>query len=203
MNDHRYVAFVVVIVEPSIMCGNEWSCDYDKRNISMIIHYHTEYLVQLWQRQTEHIHDHSLPHRINQVLCLVMNDHGYVSFVVVIAEPSIMSGNEWSWICSVCRSHRHNTWFKHDHDKRNISMIIHYHTEYLVQLWLRQTEHIHDHSLPHRILGSTKVFCVVMNDHGYVPFVVVMFEPSIMSGNEWSWICFVCRSHDWTKYFVW
>jgi hypothetical protein len=29
---------------------------------------------------------------------------------------------------------------------------------------------------------------VVMNDHGYVPFVVVMFEPSIMCGNELSWI---------------
>jgi hypothetical protein len=25
---------------------------------------------------------------------------------------------------------------------------------------------------------------VVMNDHGYVPFVVVIGEPSIMCGNE-------------------
>jgi hypothetical protein len=25
---------------------------------------------------------------------------------------------------------------------------------------------------------------VVMNDHGYVSFVVVMFEPSILCGNE-------------------
>jgi hypothetical protein len=25
---------------------------------------------------------------------------------------------------------------------------------------------------------------VVMNDHGYVPFVVVMVEPSILCGNE-------------------
>jgi hypothetical protein len=54
----------------------------------------------------------------------------------------------WSFITT------QNTWFKHDYDKWNISMIIHYHTEYLVQPWLRQTEHIHDHSLPHRILGS-------------------------------------------------
>jgi hypothetical protein len=30
----------------------------------------------------------------------------------------------------------------------------------------------------------SQVLCVVMNDHGYVPFVVVMFEPSIMCGNE-------------------
>jgi hypothetical protein len=29
-----------------------------------------------------------------------------------------------------------------------------------------------------------QVFCVVMDDHGYVLFVVVMFEPSIMCGNE-------------------
>jgi hypothetical protein len=34
----------------------------------MIIHYHTEYLVE------------------------VMNDHGYVSFVVVIVKPSIRCG---------------------------------------------------------------------------------------------------------------
>jgi hypothetical protein len=96
----------------------------------------------------------------------------------------------------------------------------HYHTEYLVQLWLRQAKYIHDHSLPHRILGSTlittngtytwsfitclnQVFCVVMNDHGYVSFVVVMVEPSILCGNEWSWICFLCRNQGWTKYSVW
>jgi hypothetical protein len=116
-----------------------------------------------------------------------MSDHGYVSFVVVIVEPSILCGNGI--------------------DKRNKSMIIHYHTEYLVQLWLRLRKHIHDHSLPHRILGSTlittngmnQVFCVVMNDHGYVSLVVVIVEPSILCGNEWSWICFVCRSHVWTK----
>jgi len=29
-----------------------------------------------------------------------------------------------------------------------------------------------------------QVFCVVMNDHGYVPFVVVIVEPSILCGNE-------------------
>jgi hypothetical protein len=128
-------------------------------------------LVQLWLRQTKHIHDHSLPHRIlgstmtttketnpwsfitthntwfNQ-FCVVMNDHGYVSFVVVIVEPSILCGDEWSWICFVCRI---NVWTKYS----VISMIIHYQTEYLVQLWLRLTEHIHDHSLPHRIPGST------------------------------------------------
>jgi hypothetical protein len=34
-----------------------------------------------------------------------MNDHGYVSFVLVIVEPSILCGNECSWICSVCRSY--------------------------------------------------------------------------------------------------
>jgi uracil-DNA glycosylase len=106
--------------------------DYDKRNISMIIHYHTEYLVHLWLRQTEHIHDHSLPHRILGSTMTTTNE----------TYP-------WSFITT------HNTWFNHNYDKRNISMIIHYHTEYLVQLWLRQTKHIHDHSLPHRILGST------------------------------------------------
>jgi hypothetical protein len=31
---------------------------------------------------------------VNQVFCVVMNDHGYVSFVVVIGEPSILCGNE-------------------------------------------------------------------------------------------------------------
>jgi hypothetical protein len=31
---------------------------------------------------------------MNQVLCVVMNDHGYVSFVVDMVEPSILSGNE-------------------------------------------------------------------------------------------------------------
>jgi hypothetical protein len=209
MNGHGYAAFVVVMFEPSI---HTWfKHDYDKRNISITIHYHTEYLVQTWLRQTQHIHDHSLPHRMlgstNQVFCVVMNDHGYVSFVVVMFEPSILCGNEWSWICFVCRSHgqtKHihdhslphrilgsnmttrnktypwsfittqNAWFNYDYEKQNISMIIHYHTEYLVQTW----------------------------HHGYVSFVVVMFEPSILCGNEWSWICFVCRSHVWTKYSV-
>jgi hypothetical protein len=168
----------------------------------MIIHYHTEYLVHLWLRQTKHIHDHSLPDRmscLNQVFILVMNDHGYVSFVLVIGEPSILCGNEWTWICFVCRSHafitRHNTWFNYDYDKRKISMIIHYHTEYLVQLWLRQTKHIHDHSLPDIILGST-----MTTTNEIYPVIV---EPSILCGNEWSWICFVCLSHRWTKYSVW
>jgi hypothetical protein len=143
MNDHVYVPFVVIKVEPSILCGNEWSWmntwfkhDYDKWNISMIIHYHTEYLVQPWLRQRKHIHDHY------QVFCVVMNDHGFVSFVVVMFEPSILCGNEWSWICFICRSH---VWTKYS---------VWYHKEYLVQLWVGQTEHIHDHSLPHRILGS-------------------------------------------------
>jgi hypothetical protein len=108
-----------------------FSYDYDKRNISMIIHYHTEYLVQLWLRQTKHIHDHSLPYRILGSTMTTTNE----------AYP-------WSFFTI------QNTWFNHNYDKRSISMIIHYHTEYLVQLWLRQTEHIHDHSLPHRIFGS-------------------------------------------------
>ena len=116
-----------------ITTQNTWfNYDYDKRNISMIIHYHTEYLVQLWLRQTKHIHDHSLPH--------------------IILGSTMTTTNEtypWSFITT------QNTWFNYDYDKRNISMIIHYHTEYLVQLWLRQTKHIHDHSLPHIILGST------------------------------------------------
>ena len=106
--------------------------DYDKRNISMIIHYHTEYLVQPWLRQTKHIHDHSLPYRILGSTITTTNGTYPWSFITI-----------------------QNSWFNHNYDKRSISMIIHYHTEFLVQLWLRQTEHIHDHSLPHRILGST------------------------------------------------
>jgi hypothetical protein len=159
----------------------------DKQNISMIIHYHTVYLVQLWLRQTEHIHDHSLLHRIFGSTMTTTNE----------TYP-------WSFITT------QNTWFNYYYDKRNISMIIHYHTVNVVQPWLRQTKHIHDHSLPHSKLGSTmtttklnQVFCVVMNDHGYVSFVVVMVEPNILCGNEWSWICSVCRSHSWTKYTVW
>ena len=106
-----------------ITTHNTWfNYDYDKRNISMIIHYHTEYLVQLWLRQTEHIHDHSLPHRILGSTMTTTN-----------------GTYPWSFITT------HNTWFNYDYDKRIISMIIHYHTEYLVQLWLRQTKHIHDH----------------------------------------------------------
>ena len=104
---------------------NSWfNYDFVKRNISMIIHYHTEYLVHLWLPQTKHIHGHSLPH--------------------IILGSNMTTKNEtfpWSFITT------QNTWFKHDYDKRNISMIIHYHTEYLVQPWLRQMEHIHDHSL--------------------------------------------------------
>ena len=107
--------------------------DYDKRNISMIIHYHTEYLVQLWLRQTNHIHDHSLPHRTLGSTMTTTN-----------------GTYPWSFITA------QNTWFNYDYDKRNISMITHYHTEYLVQPWLRQTKLIHDHSLPQSILGSTK-----------------------------------------------
>jgi hypothetical protein len=49
-----------------------------------------------------------------------MNDHGYVSLVVVIGEPSILCVmNDLGYVA------------------------------------LRQMEHIHDHSLPHRILVST------------------------------------------------
>jgi hypothetical protein len=137
-----------------ITTQNTWfTYDYDKQNISMIIHYHTEYLVQLWLRQTKHIHDHSLPHIIlgstmtktngtclNQVFGVVMNDHGFVAFVVVIVKPSILCGNEWSWICFVILDSpmtttsetypwsfitTHNTWFNYDYDKCNTSMIIH------------------------------------------------------------------------------
>jgi hypothetical protein len=126
----------------------------------------------------EHIHDHSLPHKIlgstmsrtNETypwsFITTLNDHGYVSLVVVIVEPSILCGNEWSWICFVCRSHawtKHSVWsLRHIILGSNMTTInaaypwsFHYHTEYLVQLWVRQTEHIHDHSLPHKILGST------------------------------------------------
>jgi hypothetical protein len=224
MNDHGFVSFVVIKVEPSILCGNEWSWICFR-----------EYLVQLWLRLTKHIHDHSLPHIILvstlittngtytwsfittqntwfNLFCVVMNDHGFVSFVVIKAEPSILCGNEWSWICFLCHSHG---WPKnHDYDKRNISMIIHYHTEYLVQLWLRQTKHIHDHSLPHRILGSPMTttnetypwsFITTHNNwfnYDYVKRNISMiihyhteYLPSIMCGNEWPWICFVCRSH--------
>ena len=116
-----------------ITTQNTWfNYDYDKRNISMIIHYHTEYLVQPWLRQTKHIHDHSLPQSILGSTMTTTN-----------------GTYPWSFITTKY------TWFNYDYDKRNISMIIHYHTEYLVQLWLRQTNHIHDHSLPHRTLGST------------------------------------------------
>jgi len=103
---------------------------YHKRNISLIIHYHTEYLVQLWLRKTEHIHYHSLPQRI-------------------LGSTITTTNGTYPWSFFTTK----NTWFNYDYDKRNISLIIHYHTEYLVQLWLRQTEHIHYHSLPQRILG--------------------------------------------------
>jgi hypothetical protein len=108
--------------------------DYDKRNISMSIHYHTEYLVQPRLRQTEHIHDHSLTHSIRGSTRTTTN-----------------GTYPWSFITT------QYTWFNYDYDKRNISMIIHYHTVYVVQLWLRQTEHIHDHSLTHSIRGSTRI----------------------------------------------
>jgi hypothetical protein len=116
-----------------ITIQNSWfNYDYDKRNISMIIHYHTEYLVQIWLRQTKHIHDHSLQHSILGSTMTTTN-----------------GTYPWSFITT------QNIWFNYDYDKRNISMIINYHTVYLVQLGLRQTEHIHDHSLPHSKLGST------------------------------------------------
>ena len=119
----------------------------------MIIHYHTEYLVQIWLRKTKHIHDHSLQHSILGSTMTTTN-----------------GTYPWSFITT------QYTWFNYDYDKRNISMIINYHTVYMVQLglrqtnismiihyhtkyldhpWLRQTKHIHNHSLPHRILGST------------------------------------------------
>jgi hypothetical protein len=97
---------------------------------------------------------------LNQVFCVVMHDHGYFPLVLVIVEPSILCHDHalphrilgstmtrtnetypWSFITT------QNTWFNHDYDKGKKSMIIHYHTEYLV--------------------------------------------------------CFVCRSHRWTKYSVW
>jgi hypothetical protein len=118
-----------------ITTHNTWfTYDYDKRNISMIIHYHTDYLVHLWLRQTKHIHDHLILHRI-------------------LGSPMITTNETYPWSFITT----HNTWFKHDYDKRNISMISHYHTEYLVQAWLRQMKHIHDYSLPHRILGSPMI----------------------------------------------
>jgi hypothetical protein len=151
---------------------------------------------------------------LNQVFCVVMNDHVYVPFVVIKVEPSILCGNEWSWICFLSRSH---SW-----------------TKYSVWLWLRQTKHIHDHSLQHRIFGSTMTttnetypwsFITTQNTwfkHDYdkrsISMIIPLphrilgstmtrtngkFEPSIMCGNEWSWICFVCRSQGWTKYSVW
>jgi hypothetical protein len=98
-----------------ITTQNTWfNHDYDKQNISMIIHYLTEYLVQPSLRLTKHIHDHSLPHRMLGSTMTTTN-----------------ATYPWSFITT------QNTWFKHDYDKRNISMIIHYHTEYLVQTWLR------------------------------------------------------------------
>ena len=139
-----------------ITTQNTWfNYDYDKRNISMIIHYHTKYLVQPWLRQTEHIHDHSLPHRILGSTMTTTNGTYPWSFITtqnMIGSTMITTTNgtyPWSFITT------HNTWFIHDYDNLNISMIIHYHTYYLIQPWLWQTEQIHDHSLPHRILGST------------------------------------------------
>ena len=170
--------------------------DYDKRNISMIIHYHTEYLVQLWLRQTEHIHDHSLPHRILGSTMTTTNGTYPWSFITKQNTSLNYDYDKWNismiihyhteyfaqlWIRQMKHIHDHslphrilgsamtttnetypwsfittqNTWFNYDYDKLNISMIIHYHTVYLVQLWQRQTKHIHDHSLPHSILGST------------------------------------------------
>jgi hypothetical protein len=112
--------------------NTSFNYDYDKRNISMITHYHTVYLVQPWLRQTKHIHDHSLPQSILGSTMTTTNEK-----------------YPWSFITT------QNTWFNHDYDKRNISMIMHYHTDYFAQLWLRQMKNIHDHSLQHRILRST------------------------------------------------
>ena len=137
-----------------ITTQNTWfNQDYDKRNISMIIHYHTVYVVQLGLRQTEHIHDHSLPHRIFGSNMTTTNETYPWSFITHSILGSTMTTTNgtypWSFITT------QNIWFNYDYDKRNISMIINYHTVYLVQLGLRQTEHIHDHSLPHSKLGST------------------------------------------------
>jgi hypothetical protein len=137
-----------------ITTHNTWfNHDYNKRNISMIIHHRKEYFVQLWLRQTKHIYDHSLPHRILGSTMTTTNGTYPCSFIITqntwFNYEYDNETHPWSFITT------HNTWFNHDYDKRNISMIIHYHTEYFVHLWLRQTEHIHDHSLSHRILGST------------------------------------------------
>jgi len=130
----------------------------------MIIHYHTEYLVQLWLLQTKHIHDHSLPHIILGSTMITTNGAYPWSFIttqntcynydynkrnksMIIYYHSILGSTmtttnrtySWSFTTTLTTS------FNHDYDKRNISMIIHYNTEYLVQPWLRQTKHIHDH----------------------------------------------------------
>jgi hypothetical protein len=164
-----------------------------------------------------------------------MNDHGYVSFVVDIVEPSILYGNEWSWICFV---HDHSLphsklgstmtttngtypwsfittqdiWVSYDYDKRNISMIIHYHTEYLVQIWLRQTKHIHDHSLPYRILGSTMTTTNGTYPWSFITTQNIWFKYDYDKRNISMIINYntvylvqlcVCRSNSWTKYTMW
>jgi hypothetical protein len=178
MNDHGYVPFVVVIVEPSILCGNEWSWICSVCRL----------------RQKEHIHDHSLPHKILDSTMTTTN-----------------GTYPWSFITT------QNTWFNHDYDKGNISMIIHYHTEYLVQLWLRQTEHIHDHSLPHRILSSPMTTTKEhIHDHS-LPHLILGSAMTTTNGTyPWSFITTqntwfnydydkrnISMIHSWTKYSVW
>jgi len=137
-----------------ITTQNTWyNYDYDKRNISMIIHYHTEYLVQPWLQQTEHVHDHSLPHILIGSNMTMTNGAYPWSFITThntwFNHEYDKRTYPWSFITT------HNTWFNHEYDKWSICMIIHYHTEYLLHLWLRQMKHIHDHSSSHIILDST------------------------------------------------
>ena len=104
----------------------------NERNISMTIHYHTEYLVRLWLRQTKHIHDYSLPHRIFDSTMTTTNE----------TYP-------WPFITT------QNTWFNYDYDKWNISMIIHQNTWFNYD-YDKRTKHIHDHSLP-SVIDSFKI----------------------------------------------
>jgi hypothetical protein len=132
-------------------------------------------LVQTWLRQKEHIHDHSLPHRIFGST-MTMTNGTY----------------PWSFITT------QNTWFNHDYDKGNISMIIHYHTEYLVQLWLRQTEHIHDHSLPNRILGSPMTTTKEhIHDHS-LPHLI-LGSPMTTTNGTYPW-SFITTQNTWFNY---
>jgi hypothetical protein len=170
MNDHGYVPFVVVIVEPSIMSGNEWSwiCSVSLPDIMLGSTMTTTNGTYPWSFITTHN---------TWFTYLVMNDHGYVPFAVVMFEPSIMSGNEWSWICSVCRSH---SW----------------------------TKYYDDHSLQHRILGSTMTTTNETYPWSFITRHNTWFNYDYDKRNismiiHYQWICSVCRSHVWTKYYVW